>query len=300
MRSTVIDLLVERARQDERIFLITPDVGFSVLEKFRDEFPDRFLNVGIAEQNAVGVASGLALSGKVPYVYSMVPFVTMRCFEQVRLDVAYMNVNVRLLGIGGGLTYGPQGATHHAIEDIAIMRALPNMTVCCPGDPIEARELIQQSFDHEGPIYFRLGKNGEPVIHPEGTRIALGKAVRLTEGDDLALITTSNMLEQANDWVKEWEKAGKRATLLSMPTIKPFDAEAVLELIDKGLPIVTLEEHNIIGGLGSAVAEVIAESGKAVKFKRIAIPDTYSHYVGGQKYQREKFGLSTFKIDIFR
>jgi len=287
---------MERARIDERIFLVTPDVGFSVLEKFRDEFPDRFLNVGIAEQNAIGVAAGLALSGYTPYVYSMIPFVTMRCFEQVRLDVAYMNLNVRLLGLGAGLTYGPQGATHHAIEDIAIMRALPNMTVCCPGDPIEARELIRQSYEYQGPIYFRLGKNNEPLIHAEDARIEIGKAVRISEGDDLALITTSNMLEQGKNWVEEWARQGKHATLISMHTIKPFDRETVLRLIEKKLPIVTLEEHNIIGGLGSAVAEVIAESGKAVKFKRIAIPDAYAHDVGSQKFLRETFGINEFSL----
>lgn len=299
MRNTVINCLIEQARVDERIFLVNPDVGFSVLEKFRDEFPDRYLNVGIAEQNAIGVAAGLALSGKTPFVYSMIPFVTMRCFEQVRLEVAYMNTNVRLIGLGAGLTYGPQGATHHAIEDIAIMRALPNMTVCCPGDPIEARELIKQSYDHVGPIYFRLGKNNEPIIHDDETKVLLGKAVRVTEGDNLALITTSNMLEQGMKWVEEWARAGRKATLLSMPTIKPFDTQAVQQIIEKGMPIITLEEHNIYGGLGSAVAEVIAESGKGVKFKRIAIPDVYSHYVGSQRFLREKFNLGSFDITSF-
>ena len=293
MRTTAINCLVERARFDKRIFLINVDVGFSVLETFRDEFPDRYLNVGIAEQNAIGVAAGLALSGLLPYVYSMVPFVTMRCFEQVRLDLAYMNTNVRLLGIGAGLSYGAQGATHHSIEDIAIMRALPNMTVCCPGDPIEARSLINQSFTHSGPIYFRLGKNGEPNVHSKDERIEIGRAIKMTEGRDLALITTSNMLEQGKRWVDEWAMENKAVTLLSMPTIKPLDVDAITELITQGMPIVTLEEHNIIGGLGSAVAEVIAESGKAVQFKRIAIPDQYSHYVGGQMSVREKFGLCT-------
>lgn len=291
MRNTFLDCLVEQAKIDDRIFLITPDVGFSVLEKFADQFPDRYLNVGIAEQNAVGVAAGLALSGKLPYVYSMIPFVSMRCFEQVRVDVAYLNTRVRLVGIGAGLSYGPAGATHHAIEDIAIMRALPNLTVCCPGDPVETRSLIKESFDHPGPIYFRLGKNGEPSIHHPGAEITIGKAVKLTEGDDLALITTSNMLETGKRWVDGWASEGKRVTLLSMPTIKPLDVEAVRELIEKGIPMATLEEHNVIGGLGSAVSEVIAESGRGVDFKRIGIPDVYSHYVGGHDFLREKYGL---------
>jgi transketolase len=292
MRKTFVNCLIEQARIDDRIFVITPDLGFSVLEQFAQEFPDRFLNVGIAEQNAIGVAAGLALSGKCVYVYSIIPFVTMRCFEQVRVDVAYMNTNVKLVGVGAGLSYGPAGATHHAIEDIAIMRALPNMTVCCPGDPVEVKGLMQQSFEYKGPMYLRLGKNGEPNIHPEDTKVEIGKAIRVTEGQDLALITTSNMLEQGKKLADQWAEQGKNITLLSVPTIKPFDRESVESLIQSGMPIITLEEHNIIGGLGSAVAEVIAESGKAVSFKRIGIPDVYSHYVGSQSFLREKFGLN--------
>ena len=217
MRNTFIKYLTEQARFDKRIFVITPDLGFSVLEKFRDEFPDRFLNTGIAEQNAIGIAAGLALSGKLVYVYSITPFVTMRCFEQVRLDIAYMKTNVRLVGVGAGLSYGAAGATHHAIEDIAIMRALPNMVVCCPGDPIEVRELVRQSFNFNGPIYFRLGKNGEPNIHNKETDIKIGQAIKITEGDDMTLITTGNMLEQGYHWMRQLKEQGKSITLLSMP-----------------------------------------------------------------------------------
>jgi transketolase len=288
MRTTFIQTLTEEAKSNENIYIITPDLGFSVLERFRDLFPNRFLNVGIAEQNAVGVAAGLALSGKIVYVYSIVPFVTMRCFEQVRVDVAYMNTNVRLIGVGAGLSYGPAGATHHSIEDIAIMRNLPNMTVCCPGDPIEVREIVRQSVSYQGPMYIRLGKNGEPKIHDESQQLIIGKAIQVTEGQDLIIITTSNMLEEGKQIVDSLKGKGKSATLISMHTIKPFDTEAVLGLINKGIPMVTLEEHNIIGGLGSAVAEVIAESGRAVRFKRIGIKDIFCHEVGSQQYLRDK------------
>jgi len=291
MRNIFIATLIEQAKIDKRIFVITPDLGFSVLEKYIEEFPDRFLNTGIAEQNAIGVAAGLALSGKIVYVYSIIPFVTMRCYEQVRIDVAYMNLNVRLVGVGAGMSYGPAGATHYAIEDIAIMRVLPNMTVCCPGDPVEAREIVKRSFEHHGPMYIRLGRGGEPAIHHEGIRIEIGKAVTVCEGSDVALITTSNMLEQGKQWAVYWGNMGRSVKLVSMPTIKPFDRDIVINIIESGLPIVTLEEHNIIGGLGSAVAEIIAESGKAVKFKRIAIPDVYPHFVGSQHFLRRKFGL---------
>jgi len=292
MRNTFINCLIEQARVDDRIFVITPDLGFSVLEGFAEEFPDRFLNVGIAEQNAVAVAAGLALSGKLVYVYSIIPFVTMRCFEQVRVDVAYMNTNVRLVGVGAGLSYGPAGATHHAIEDIAIMRALPNMTLCCPGDPIEVRELTKRSFAYNGPMYIRLARNNEPKIHSESISIKIGEAIKVKDGRDIAIITTSNMLEQGLDLVELYAQQGKSVSLISMPTIKPFDKQCILELLDKGIPIMTLEEHNIIGGLGSAVAEVIAESGKGIKFKRIGINDEYSHYVGSQQYIRGKMKLT--------
>lgn len=291
MRTTFVKTLIELARKDERIFLLTPDMGYSVLEIFRDEFPNRFLNTGIAEQNTISVAAGLATSGKIVYVYSIIPFVTMRCFEQVRIDLAYNNTNVKIVGIGAGMTYGSLGPTHHSVEDIAIMRAIPNMTVLCPGDPIETEELVRQSYEINGPVYIRLGKNGEPKIHPDGARIEIGKATHVTKGDDLVLVTTSNTLERARKWVDEWKKEGVRVNLISMHTIKPFDAKTIQDVINRNIPIITFEEHNIIGGLGSAVAEVIAESGKPVNFKRIGINDTFSHYVGGHEFQRKKFGL---------
>ena len=291
MRTAFIDTLRELARIDDRIFLLTADMGYSVFETFRDEFPDRFLNTGIAEQNTIGVAAGLASRGKIVFVYSIIPFVTMRCFEQVRLDLAYNFMNVKLVGVGAGLTYGPLGSSHHALEDIAIMRSLPDMTVLCPGDPIEARELIKRSFEYEGPVYIRLGKNGEPKIHPDETRIEIGKSITVLEGNDLALITTSNMLETGKKWVEEWKQDGVNVSLISMPSLKPFDSSTVKNLIDKEIPIITLEEHSVIGGLGSIISQVIATTGKPVKFQQIGINDKFSHVVGGHEFQRKKFML---------
>ena len=291
LRTTFIDTLRELARIDDRIFLLTADMGYSVFETFRDEFPDRFLNTGIAEQNTIGIAAGLAARGKIVYVYSIIPFVTMRCFEQVRLDLAYNFMNVKLVGVGAGLTYGPLGSSHHALEDIAIMRSLPDMTVLCPGDPIETRELIKRSYEYEGPVYIRLGKNGEPKIHPDETRIEIGKSITVLEGNDLALITTSNMLETGKKWVEEWKQDGVNVSLISMPSLKPFDSSTVKNLIDKEIPIITLEEHSVIGGLGSIISQVIATTGKPVKFQQIGINDKFSHVVGGHEFQRKKFML---------
>jgi transketolase len=292
MRDTFVKCLMKRAASDDSIFVVTPDMGFSVFETFIEKYPERFLNVGIAEQNAIGVACGLALSGKKVYVYSIIPFVTMRCFEQVRIDVSFMRTNVKLVGVGAGLTYGAAGPSHHAIEDIAVMRALPNMTVCCPGDPVETRELITQSFDYEGPMYIRLGKNKEKRIHQESTKIEFGKAATVTEGDHLVLFTTSNMLEEGKKIADEYESTGKNITLISMHTMKPIDEECIKRMIQKKIPIVTLEEHNLIGGLGSAVAEVIAESGQAVNFRRIAINDSFCRTVGSHACLRKKMGLA--------
>jgi len=291
LRTAFIDTLRELARIDDRIFLLTADMGYSVFETFRDEFPDRFLNTGIAEQNTIGIAAGLAARGKIVYVYSIIPFVTMRCFEQVRLDLAYNFMNVKLVGVGAGLTYGPLGSSHHALEDIAIMRSLPDMTVLCPGDPIETRELIKRSYEYEGPVYIRLGKNGEPKIHPDETRIEIGKSITVLEGNDLALITTSNMLETGKKWVEEWKQDGVNVSLISMPSLKPFDSSTVKNLIDKEIPIITLEEHSVIGGLGSIISQVIATTGKPVKFQQIGINDKFSHVIGGHEFQRKKFML---------
>ena len=291
LRTAFIDTLRELARIDDRIFLLTADMGYSVFETFRDEFPDRFLNTGIAEQNTIGIAAGLASRGKIVFVYSIIPFVTMRCFEQVRLDLAYNFMNVKLVGVGAGLTYGPLGSSHHALEDIAIMRSLPDMTVLCPGDPIETRELIKRSYEYEGPVYIRLGKNGEPKIRPDETRIEIGKSITVLEGNDLALITTSNMLETGKKWVEEWKQDGVNVSLISMPSLKPFDSSTVKNLIDKEIPIITLEEHSVIGGLGSIISQVIATTGKPVKFQQIGINDKFSHVIGGHEFQRKKFML---------
>lgn len=289
MRKTFINTLIDLARKDKDIVLITPDMGFSVLEPFFDEFPERAINCGIAEQNAVSIASGLALMGKKPYVYTIIPFLVERAFEQVKLDVAYMNTNVKLVGIGAGFTYGAAGATHHAIEDISLMRTLPNMTVCCPGDNNEAEQIIRKTVNNDKPMYIRIGRHNRGNF--DNNMIEVGKASIIEEGKDIAVISTSNMLPDAYDYCQKLKSEGRKPYLISMHTIKPLDKECLLSLINKGVEIHTLEEHSIIGGLGSAVAEVIAESGNGIKFKRIGIPDEFSHYIGSQKYIKKQFGL---------
>ncbi len=290
MRKTFINTLIKLARQDKDIILITPDMGFSVLEPFFNEFPNRSINVGIAEQNAVSIAAGLALMGKKPYVYTIIPFLVERAFEQIRIDVAYMNTNVKLVGIGAGFTYGAAGATHHAIEDISLMRSLPNMLVCAPGDNNEAEQITEASTSITKPMYIRIGRHNRGIFN--NNKIEIGKASILEEGEDIAIFTTSNMLPNAYDYCLNLKKAGRKPYLISVHTIKPLDKKLITELINKGIEIHTLEEHSIIGGLGSAVAEIIAESGKGIKFKRIGIPDEFCHIVGSQKFLREHYNLS--------
>ncbi len=294
MRSTFIKTLISLAEQDERIFVITPDLGFSVLEEFEQKFPNRFLNVGIAESNAISIAAGLALSGKIVYVYSIMPFVTMRPYEQIRVDVAYMNTNVRLVGVGAGLTYGPAGATHHSIEDLAIMRVLPNMTVLAPSDPLEVEKLLQETVTHSGPIYFRLAKKGEPILTPPENIIQVGVANPIFESDmsDISILFTSNASDLAIEVAQKLREKKCVTNLYSMHSIKPFDYATLNTILESGKPIFTIEEHSLIGGLGSIVAEYIAESKYAPVFKRFGLPDQYSHYVGDQNYIRGKFGLT--------
>lgn len=295
MRNSFINTLHEMAKTDKRIFLLTADVGFSVFEKYMKDFPDRYLNVGVAEANMIGVAAGLAMSDKIVYAYTMVQFLTMRCFEQIRLDLCYQNTNVKLIGSGGGLTYGSAGATHHAIEDISIMRSLPNMCVICPGDPVETRYAVKASLERPGPVYIRVGKD-TPIIHKNDIDFKIGKGIVLKKGSDCNILVTGNMLESAMLISDKLESDGINAGVISMHTVKPLDIDLIENLAKSGKPIFTIEEHSIIGGLGSAVSEVLAELECKTPFKRIGLPDEYSHTVGSQNYQRKKFGIDVDTI----
>ena len=297
VRTTFIKTLIQVAKVDKRIFLLTPDLGFSVLEEFEKQFPDRFLNTGIAEANTIGIASGLSLSGKIVYVYSIIPFITMRPFEQIRVDVAYMNTNVRLVGVGAGLSYGAAGATHHSIEDMAIMRSLPNMTVLSPCDPFEVEKLIKHSAVHQGPIYIRLAKKGEPIISNSDSDIKIGKAnfIEKNKNSEIVILFTGNASDIALEVSNELKKKID-IDIVSIHTIKPFPYDVLEKIISTKRFIFTIEEHSLIGGLGSVIAEYIAESNFNPIFKRFALPDEYSHYVGDQNYIRNKLGFTTKSI----
>nr|WP_320411296.1 transketolase C-terminal domain-containing protein [Candidatus Hakubella thermalkaliphila] len=274
-------------------FLITGDLGFSVFEDFAGRFPGRFINVGVAEANMVGIAAGLASCGKVAFTYSIAPFATIRCLEQIRIDVCYHNANVKIVGVGGGLAYGPLGATHHAIEDISIMRALPNMKVLSPADPVEADLATRAAVAVDGPVYIRLGKSGEPRVHSGQPDFEIGRAITVKDGTNITLVATGGLVYNALLAARELATQGIDARVISMHTIKPLDEEAILRAAHETAAIFTIEEHTLIGGLGSAVAEVLAESGnRKVLFQRIGIRDRFCHEVGSQEYLRELSGLS--------
>lgn len=292
MRTAFFQTLVELAECDDRIYLLVADIGFGVVEPFAQRFPDRFLNVGVAEQNLTGIAAGIALAGKIVFTYSIANFPILRCIEQVRNDVCYHKANVKIVSVGGGYSYGPLGMTHHATEDIAILRALPEMTVIAPGDPLEVRAATRAIVEHDGPCYLRLGRAGEPVIHDSTIEFQLGKAIQVRDGDAVAIISTGGLLQNAMQAAEKLATRGVQARVLSMHTVKPLDEDAVLAAARETRAIVTLEEHSVIGGLGSAVAECLAESGFQVPFKRIGLPSAFSRHIGSQEYLRSQSNLS--------
>jgi transketolase len=293
MRTAFFRALLQAAEQDERIHLVVGDLGFGVVEPFSERFPSRYLNAGVAEQNMTGIAAGMALSGKTVFTYSIANFPTLRCLEQVRNDVCYHQANVKIVAVGGGFAYGALGMTHHAVEDLAILRALPEMTVVAPGDPIEAGAATHAVAARPGPCYLRLGRAGEPVVHDGPIKFEIGKAIQLREGHDVTIISTGGMLATAMEVANALMVRGLEVRVLSMHTLKPLDTDAILAAARETRALVTLEEHSIIGGLGSGVAEVLAESGElGIPFKRLGIGISFTTEVGSQEFLREKHGLS--------
>lgn len=294
MRSAFIKALVELAERDPRIVLIVGDLGFGLVEPFAARFPSRFINAGVAEQNMTGIAAGMALSGAVVFTYSIANFPTLRCLEQIRNDVCYHNANVKIVSVGAGLAYGALGASHHSTEDIAVMRTLPNMTVVSPADPLQAEMATQAIAAASGPAYLRLGRSGEPVVHEGPVAFRVGKAIQVVNGDDATLIATGAMVHAAVQAARALMRSGGiHARVLSMHTIKPLDESAIVSAMQETAAIVTIEEHSITGGLGSAVAEVLAErSTRPVPFKRLALPSEFVSTVGSQSHLKDMYSLS--------
>ncbi len=297
MRDTFVRTLVELAKKDKNIELVTGDLGFGVLKPFWEKCPDQFTNAGIAEQNMTSMAAGMALEGKNVFTYSIGNFPTLRCLEQIRNDCAYHKANVTVVCIGGGFVYGSLGMSHQATEDLAILRALPDVVVMAPADLVEAEECTRALANYNGTAYLRLGRGGERRIHEKIDNFQIGKAIKVHDGEKIAIFSTGAIFEEVMDAYDELKNQRLNPAVYSFPTVKPIDRE-VIENISRNFDIVvTVEEHNIVAGFGSAVSEVMAEmSDKRARLLRIGLNDEYSIRVGNQKYLRQQYGMDSKAI----
>jgi len=297
MRTLFNEVLVDIAKHDERIWMILADIGYGEIEPFRDAFPDRWYNCGVAEQNMTGVACGVAMEGNIVITYSIANFPTLRCLEQIRNDVCYHNANVKIVIIGGGLAYGALGVSHQATEDIAIMRALPNMVVFCPCDFAEAEAGVHAMIAHDGPFYYRCGYKKEPAVHAGKIAFCLGEAIQVRDGTDATIFFTGTIGNQALPAAEALDKHGIHCRVVSLHTVRPIDRESIVKAARETEAIITVEEHQLQGGLGSAVAEVLCDEGVAPqRFLRIGLPDMYVSQVGTHEWLLDQYGLSADKI----
>lgn len=297
MRDTFVRTLVELAKEDKNIELVTGDLGFGVLKPFWEQCPDQFTNAGIAEQNMTSMAAGMALEGKNVFTYSIGNFPTLRCLEQIRNDCAYHKANVTVVCIGGGFVYGSLGMSHQATEDLAILRALPDVVVMAPADLVEAEECTKALVKYKGTAYLRLGRGGEKRIHEKIDDFRIGEAIKVHDGEKIAIFSTGAIFEEVTAAYGELVEKGFKSAVYTFPTVKPIDRETIEEISRSFDLVVTVEEHNIVAGFGSAVAEVMAEmADKKARLLRIGLNDEYSIRVGNQKYLRQQYGMDSQAI----
>lgn len=297
MRNSVINEVDKLAALDERICLITADLGYGVLDTFATNYPKRFFNIGISEQSMTSVAAGMALDGQVVFTYSIGNFPTLRCLEQIRNDVCYHNVNVKIIAVGGGFAYGQLGMSHHATEDIAVMRSLPNMRVIVPADLSEAVAAVREAYSTDGPCYLRLGRGGEENLHDEISIFDIKHAIQIYSGNRVNILVVGSLLAEARKAADILNQQGISTGLYSMPCVKPIDVETIKTIALNSKLIVTMEEHNVLGGFGGAVAEVISGiQGNRAMLVRIGLQDEYTSIVGDQDYLRNYYKMSAEKV----
>ena len=297
MRDSFLKSLTLLAKEDANVMLLTADLGFGVFEDFAESYPNQYLNVGVAEQNMTGIATGLALEGKTVFTYSIGNFPTLRCLEQIRNDACYHDVNVNIVSTGGGFSYGALGMSHHTTEDLSIMRALPGVTVVAPCDGWEAERATLQLAKQPGVGYLRIDKTTVESTVTADEEYLIGKARRIREGDDISLICIGGITKEAMTAAEMLQKEGINCRVVSMHTIKPLDIKEVKVCINETGGIVTVEENTILGGLGGAVAEFCIENNIIPKaFKRIGLNDIYSSIVGSQEYLRNKYDMDADAI----
>ncbi len=295
MRTAYLDTLYELAQKDKRVYALISDNGAIVYDRFRRDLPDQYLNLGISEANMIGMAAGMASCGKIPFTYTIGAFLAYRAFEFIRNDVCLQDQNVKIVGTGAGQVYSALGPTHHSTEDLGGLRALPDLTILCPASPLEVRKATIAAYEHEGPVYLRLGTNREAEIYENEYSFEIGKAVTLRDGKDVTLIGTGSILKDVLEAAAQLQSENIDARVIDMHTIKPVDRVAIIRAVDETGGIITVEDHNVTGGLGSAVAEVIAEYGKGVRFRRLGLND-FSKGYGTYVQVREVNGIGVEHI----
>jgi len=291
MRNAFAEVITDIAKTDKRVVLLSGDIGNKLFDKFKEVDPVRFYNCGIAEANMMSMAAGLSLSGLRAIVYTITPFTTTRCFEQIRVDVCYHNAPVIIVGTGSGLSYADLGPTHHSLEDLAILRTLPGMRVLAPCDAIELKFALVQALEGNTPVYIRIGKKGEPKIHGMPPAFQIGKAITVREGTDVAIFSAGTIMPEVIAAADQLTSQGISTEVVSMHTIKPLDLEYLQKAAGKHKLLVTVEEHGCIGGLGGAVAEWRSQYNIATPHLSFGTPDEFMQEVGSQEYARRKYGL---------
>lgn len=295
MRNAFAEELVKLSIDDKRIVFLSGDIGNRLFNGFKKECPDRFFNCGVAEANMTGMAAGMALCGLKPITYSITPFNTIRCLEQIRVDVCYHNLPVVIVGVGGGLSYAELGATHHSCDDIGILRTLPNISIVCPCDPLEVKLALSKAVEKESPVYIRLGKKGEPSIHNEVPDFVIGRSITVRSGKDTCILSTGNVMSLSLAVSDELSAKGLSARVESFHTVKPLDLDLLNEISTSYKTIVTIEEHSLIGGLGSAVAEWMSDNEllSSCRLLRFGTGDYFLSSLGKQPYARDQYGLTS-------
>lgn len=295
MRTAYLDTLYDLASKDKKVYALISDNGAIVYDKYRKDLASQYLNLGISEANMLGIAAGMASCGEIPFAYTIGAFLAYRAFEFIRNDICLQNQNVKIVGTGAGEVYSALGSTHHSTEDLGGLRTLPNLTILCPASPLEVKKATVAAYEYEGPVYLRLGTNKEPEIYDGDYSFEIGKGVTIREGNDITLVGAGSILKDILDVAELLQKCGIHARVINMHTIKPLDREIIIKAIEETGTIVTIEDHNIIGGLGSAVAEVVAESGRGIKFKRFGLHG-FSQGYGTYAQVKEMNGIGIGQI----
>ena len=293
MRNAFATEITALASQNPSLVLLSGDIGNRLFDEFKASFPNRFYNCGVAEANMLGVAAGMAMSGLRPICYTITPFITYRCIEQIRIDVCYHDAPVVIVGTGSGLSYASLGATHHSCDEMGMLRLIPNLTVLAPADEVEVKLGLKAALDHPHPSYMRIGKKGEPIVHKNRTSFSIGKIIEIQKGDTICLLGIGTLVSAAVEAAELLESEGISTAVVTMPTLKPLDQEFLEKAFSKYDLVATIEEHSLLGGLGGAVAEWLADHPQAdARLIRFGTADEFLHETVNQEGAREYFGLT--------